>query len=169
MRIFLIGFMGSGKTTIGRQLVSMLGYKFIDQDELIEKHYNMTVSEIFATFGEEKFRETEHEVLADLIMKKDDFVISTGGGAPCFSDNMQLMNNNGMTVYLKADPKTLVHRLKDSTETRPLLKGKTELELLQFVTNKLAEREPYYNQAKLIIPTDDLQIEDVIIKLKESL
>jgi shikimate kinase len=166
MRIFLTGFMGSGKTTIGPSLASQLGYKFIDQDELIEKHYNMSVGEVFAKFGEVKFRETEHEVLVEVVVA-DNLVISTGGGAPCFFNNMEFMNRYGITVYLKAEPVTLMNRLRKLTDSRPLLKGKTEQELMQFITDKLNEREPFYHEAKLNIQTDSLDAKQVIDKIVE--
>jgi shikimate kinase len=167
MQIFLIGFMGSGKTTIGLKLACDLGYNFIDQDELIEQRYKMSVSDIFKNYGEAKFREAEHEVFVDLT-GKNDIVVATGGGAPCFSDNMELINN-AITIYLKAESKTLLHRVKDSTDTRPLLAGKTDVELLQFITNKLAEREPFYNQAKIIMKTDGMSVKELIFKIKERL
>ena len=147
MLIFLIGFMGSGKTTIGPGLAEKLGYTFVDQDELIEKHYNMTVSEVFAKHGEPKFRETEQQVLSDIVAS-DNLVISTGGGAPCFFNNMEFMNSHGLTVYLEAEPVTLMQRLRASTDSRPLLKGKTEEELLHFIAGKLEERNKFYHMAK---------------------
>jgi len=161
MRIFLIGFMGSGKTTIGPPLAKELGYKFIDQDELIEKHYNMSVGEVFARFGESQFRETEHNVLTEVV-NEDNLVISTGGGAPCFLNNMTFMNDHGIAVYLKAEAETLMNRLQKQTDHRPLLKGKTNAELLQFIIDKLAERESFYLQAKLVIQTDQMEVEKII-------
>lgn len=169
MQIFLIGFMGCGKTTVGIPLASQLGYKFIDQDELIEQYYNMTISDVFATHGEAQFRETEHNIVTGLVNSKDDIVVSTGGGAPCFLGNMELMNGNATTIYLKAEPKTLMHRLKDSTDTRPLLAGKTDTELLEFITNKLREREAFYCQAKVILKTDGLSVKEVIYKIRQFL
>jgi shikimate kinase len=166
MRIFLTGFMGSGKTTIGPSLATQLGYKFIDQDELIEKHYNMSVGEVFAKFGEAKFRKTERHVLVEVVTS-DNLVISTGGGAPCFFNNMEFMNRYGLTVYLRAEPLTLVNRLKKLTDTRPLLKGKTEEVLMQFITDKLNEREPFYQKATLNIQTDSLNAAQVIDKIVE--
>jgi len=160
--------MGSGKTTIGLPLAKQLGYQFIDQDELIEKHYSTSVGEVFAKFGEQKFRETEHNVLTEAV-HSDNLVISTGGGAPCFFNNMDFMNQNGITVYLKAEPETLMNRLKNQTDSRPLLKGKNESELLQFITGKLADRESFYFQAKLVLPTDILQVEEIINKLVLSI
>ena len=161
MRIYLIGFMGSGKTTIGKPLAAKLGYQFIDQDDIIEKKFGMTITEVFASFGEPKFRETEHQVLSEL-SEINNVVIATGGGCPCFFHNMDLMNQHGLTIYLKGDPKTLVHRLKDSHSTRPLIKDKTEPELIQYVIDKLLEREMFYAQAKHTIQAVNLRVEDII-------
>jgi Shikimate kinase len=161
MRIYLIGFMGSGKTTIGKPLAAKLGYQFVDQDEVIEKRFGMTITEVFAKYGEPKFRETEREVLAEL-SQTDKAVIATGGGCPCFFDNMETMNRHGLTIYLKGDPKTLVHRLKDSHGTRPLIKGKTEDELLQYVMDKLQERDPYYSKAKCTVEARNLKVDDIL-------
>jgi shikimate kinase len=168
MRIFLIGFMGSGKSTIGKQLASRLNYQFIDQDEMIEKQYSMTINEVFASFGEAKFRETEHEVLRNL-SDLNNVIIATGGGAPCFFNNMVLMNQHGITIYLKADPKTLVSRLKDAHDTRPLINGKTGPELLQYVTEKLAERETYYAQCKYTVQAKDMRVEDILMLLPKKM
>ena len=161
MRIYLIGFMGSGKTTIGKPLAARLGYRFIDQDDVLEERFGMTITQVFATAGEPKFRETEREVLTEL-SQLENVVIATGGGCPCFFDNMQLMNRHGLSIYLKGDPKTLVHRLKDSHGTRPLIKDKTDVELIQYVTDKLAEREPFYSQAKYTVQAINLKVEDII-------
>jgi shikimate kinase len=167
MRIYLIGFMGSGKTTVGRPLATRLGYQFIDQDDVIEERFGMTITEIFAKVGEPEFRKTEREVLADL-SQMDHVVIATGGGCPCFFDNMETMNRHGLSIYLKGDPKTLVHRLKDSHGTRPLIKDKSEEELIQYVTDKLAEREPFYSKAKYTVETRNLKVEDILQFLEDS-
>jgi len=157
--------MGSGKTSIGKPLAAKLGFQFIDQDEVIEARYKMTISEVFASIGEPKFRETEHEVLMEL-SQLENVVIATGGGCPCFFNNMEVMNSNGISIYIKGDPKTLVHRLKDSHGTRPLIKDKTEEELIQYVTDKLSEREPFYSQAKYTVQAIDLKAGDILQLLK---
>ena len=161
MRIYLIGFMGSGKTTIGKPLANRLGYQFIDQDTVIEKRFGMTITEIFAKIGEPKFREAEHDVLSEL-SEMDNVVIATGGGCPCFFNNMELMNQHGLSIYLKGDSKTLASRLKDSHGTRPLIKDKTETELIQYITDKLHEREPFYSQAKQTVQAINLKVEDIL-------
>ncbi|MDP4210044.1 MAG: shikimate kinase [Bacteroidota bacterium] len=166
MRIFLIGYMGSGKTTIGKQLASRLGYRFVDQDHVIEEEYGMKVSEIFTNLGENTFREAENRFLKNL--SEDNLVISTGGGAPCFFDNIDIMNRSGRTVYLKASPSVLAHRLKYSTGTRPILAGKSGEELLQFIAEKLTEREPFYNRAQYYVEAANLKVEDILPLLRNE-
>lgn len=166
MRIFLIGFMGSGKTTIGRQLAKQLGLSFIDQDSLIESKMHMTVSEIFATHGEEFFRQTERAVL-DELSERENIVVATGGGAPCFEGNIDLMNNTGITIYLKTSPGVLAARLRNANSTRPLIAGKSEPELLAYINTKLTEREPFYEKARLSIDANSLSPDDIIRILKE--
>lgn len=146
-RIILIGFMGAGKTTIGRQLALTLGLQFYDLDWYIEMRYHKKVSEIFAEQGEAYFRDLEQRMLHE-VAEFEDVVISCGGGTPCFGDNMEYMNRQGETVYLKLQPETLAMHLKMGRTVRPLIAGKAGDELLQYIKEKLAEREPYYTQAK---------------------
>lgn len=149
MRIFLVGFMGSGKTTMGRKLAGYLGYLFIDLDKILEDEAGMSIAEFFKRNGEEAFREFERRMLQSSTFN-DNTVIATGGGAPCFFDNMEWMNKNGATVYLMVPPKGLVDRLKHSTD-RPLIKGLNEEEMLKFISGKLEEREPFYKQATYVV------------------
>ncbi|MEO6166084.1 MAG: shikimate kinase [Chitinophagales bacterium] len=148
-KIFLIGFMGSGKTTVGKQLASILHYDFIDLDEYIESKEQSTISNLFEVKGESYFREKESYYLKSLDAMER-LVLSTGGGTPCFFDNMDWMNANGTTVYLKAVPKLLADRLKKEREHRPLLKGKSDTEVIDFIHDKLMEREIFYLSAKVI-------------------
>jgi shikimate kinase len=158
--------MGSGKTTIGKPLAAKLGYKFIDQDDVIEQRFGMTITEVFAKIGEPTFRQAEHEVLSELA-QLENVVIATGGGCPCFFNNMELMNEHGITIYLKGDPKTLVHRLKGSHGTRPLIKDKSEQELIDYVEGKLSEREPFYSKAKYTVKTINLKVEDIVLLISK--
>ena len=149
-RIFLIGFMGSGKSTLGAQLARQVGYKFVDMDRLIEETAEMSIPEIFNEHGEQVFRKWEHDILQELC-KGEKLVISTGGGAPCHSGLMALMNAHGSTLYLKLTPQALKKRLMNSKTERPLIKGKSEAELLEFITNLLKEREEFYEKATHIV------------------
>ena len=146
-RIILIGYMGAGKTTVGRQLAMALGLQFYDLDWYIEMRYHKKVSEIFAEQGEEHFRDLERRMLHE-VAEFEDVVVSCGGGTPCFYDNMAYMNQQAETVYLKLEPEVLAMHLRMGKTVRPLILGKTEDELLQYIKDSLREREPYYTQAK---------------------
>ena len=146
-RIILVGYMGAGKTTVGRQLAMTLGLQFYDLDWYIEMRYHKKVSEIFAEEGEEYFRELERRMLHE-VAEFEDVVISCGGGTPCFYDNMAYMNQQAETVYLKLTPEVLCMHLKMGRTVRPLILGKTEEELQQYIRESLVVREPFYTQAK---------------------
>jgi len=146
-RIFLIGYMGSGKTTVGQLLATQLGYSFIDMDNHIEGKLFKSVSQIFAELGEDQFRLLEKQCLHE-VAEFDQVIISTGGGVPCFFDNMEYMNKQGVTVYLKLSSADLAERLEQShANKRPLLANRKGEELLHFISEELAKREPFYSQA----------------------
>ena len=155
-RIFLIGYMGSGKTTIGRRIASKYGLDFVDLDHYIENRYRKSISQLFQENGEDEFRKIEHMLLKE-VAEFENTVISTGGGAPCFFDNMEIMNSKGDTVYLKADVRDLFDYLKtkNASKNRPLLAQKSEEELFLFVTESLQYREAFYSQAKYTIDPKD--------------
>jgi len=153
--IFLIGFMGSGKTTLGRKLAARLGYPFMDLDHILEAQAGMTIAQYFSEFGEDAFRKLESEVLKQTNYPQH-AVVSTGGGLPCFFDNMQWINAHGRSVYIKLPPKTLASRLENEKEQRPLLREKHGEALIGFIADKLVEREHYYSQATFI--TDGLSL-----------
>lgn len=159
--IFLTGFMGVGKTTIGKRLANHLSFDFIDTDHLIEEKIGCSISEYFKKFGESAFRKEEHAMLQEVIIQNKNTVISVGGGLPCFHNNMELMNQNGITVYLKRPPKELYQRLRQGKQNRPLLADKTDEELLDFIEKKLDEREVYYNQARIIADRDHQEPTDL--------
>ena len=158
MKVFLIGFMGSGKTTIGKKLANYLKYEFIDLDELIESKAGMSIVNYFELHGEGAFRELERDIL-----QKSEFpenvIIATGGGAPCFGDNMEWMNKNGLVAYLSLSPKALASRLEHSKTDRPLIRHLKGDELIDFISSKLQEREVFYNQAKYVVSASDLTAE----------
>lgn len=154
-RIFLIGYMGCGKSTIGKRLARKLSLSFIDLDAHIQNNYRKTIAELFDEKGEEGFRRIEHQALLE-VADFEDVLVSTGGGAPCFFDNMEVMNRAGVTVYIKAEPEELAARLRASKTVRPILSKKKPEELIPFIREHLAERERYYNKAQIIFPTDHM-------------
>lgn len=154
MRIFLIGFMGSGKTTVGKALAELLSLEFFDLDTEIEKECRATINVLFEKKGESYFRDVEHKVLKRLT-EKTEHIIATGGGTPCFSDNMKMMNEQGTTIYLRCSAGVLFQRLVREKQVRPLIKDRSEKELLSYIIKKLDERERWYLMAKQIIDVDD--------------
>lgn len=156
-RIYMVGFMGSGKTTAGRKLASSLGWSFTDLDKRIEEKTGLTIPEIFSRLGEDTFRKTETEVLRAAGQLKN-AVISTGGGAPCHDGNMIYMLESGITVYLKLTPEQLRSRLQSSRTERPLVKGLGNEDLLQFIKQRLVQREEYYNRAEIIMESCELDL-----------
>ncbi|MDF2476655.1 MAG: shikimate kinase [Sphingobacterium sp.] len=164
--IFLIGYMGSGKTTLGKKLASKLDLPFIDTDEEIVKQIGMSITEYFGQYGEEEFRKLEREQLRKFV--DSCAVISTGGGAPCFFDNMDWIKANGYAVYLHMTPKALFDRLSQSKlHKRPILIGKSPEELRAFIEEKLTEREPYYTQAHLTIDQLNTPIETLVTLINQ--
>lgn len=156
MRIFLTGFMGSGKSVMGKALAAELGLAFIDLDKAIEAKYGKDIESLFTSDGEQHFRELEQQTLNELL-EQDNYVMACGGGTPCFSDNMDQMNEAGVTIYLKLSTDALAERLEGETEKRPLLKGKTGHELWTFVHELLTEREQDYLKAKYKVKAKDLK------------
>ena len=145
-RIILIGYMGSGKTTVGKALSKETGMMFYDLDWYIESRMRKTVSQIFAEKGEEGFRKIEYNMLHE-VAEFEDVIISCGGGTPCFFNNMDYLNQQGDVIYLKATPETLYKHLLMAKVERPLLKDKTSEELIAYITEHLKEREPFYEKA----------------------
>lgn len=156
VRIIIVGYMGSGKTTVGKALSKDLGIPFYDLDWYIESRMRKTVAQIFAERGEEGFRKIEHNMLHE-VAEFEDVIISCGGGTPCFFDNMDYMNGQGETVYLQASPDVLYNHLKMGKTERPLLKNKTPEEMQVFIAEQLEKREPYYSKAKHTLNVDLLE------------
>ncbi|TCT16907.1 shikimate kinase [Natranaerovirga pectinivora] len=158
--IVLVGFMGSGKTTIGRLLSSAFTLDFLDTDALIEEKEQVSISDIFKYKGESYFRQSETNVLKSLLdEEKHSIILSTGGGMVLKDENVKLMKEIGMVIYLSASPQTIALRLENDT-TRPLLEGKDKLE---FITKLLEDRQKFYkNAADYIIHTDDKSLEEII-------
>ena len=164
IRIIIVGYMGAGKTTVGKALAKTLGLEFYDLDWYIESRMRKTVSQIFAEKGEEGFRKIEHNMLHE-VAEFEDVVISCGGGTPCFFDNMDYLNQQGDVIYLKARPDVLYKHLLMGKTERPLIQGKTKEQLLEFINEQLAKREPYYTKAKYSL---DVSLMDNYEKIKIS-
>ncbi len=156
--------MGSGKTTVGKALSKETGMMFYDLDWYIESRMRKSVSQIFAERGEEGFRKLEHAMLHE-VAEFEDVIISCGGGTPCFFDNVEYLNEQGDVVYLKATPETLYKHLLMAKVERPLLKGKTQDELISYITEHLKEREPFYQKARYSL---DVSLLDDYDKVKIS-
>ena len=152
-RIILLGYMGAGKTTIGKALAKERGIMFYDLDWNIETRMRRTVAQIFSDEGEEGFREIERNMLHE-VAEFEDVVISCGGGTPCFYDNMDYMNAQGDTIYLQASPDVLAGHLRMGKVVRPLIAGKSDEELRQYIIESLKQREPYYTKAHHTLNVD---------------
>jgi shikimate kinase len=158
--------MGSGKSTVGQGLAKELNLQFIDLDTFIEERNFKTIPEIFASAGEEGFRKVEQHALHE-VSEFEDVVVATGGGAPCFFDNMKLIKRTGISVYLNGTPRILAERLMCSKIDRPLVKGKSKDELAEFIHETLNKREHWYKQADFEIGFDkDITISEVLKVLK---
>ena len=150
MTIFLVGYMGCGKSTLGKKLAHNLKHDFIDLDSYIEEQEGRTIKEIFTDDGEDYFRKLER-VYLHRVIDTENVVISVGGGTPCFFDNMEQMNEYGMTVYINMHPKALIPRLQLSEAFRPLIAGMEGEVLLDYVYKTLREREGFYHKAKKVV------------------
>ena len=167
MRIFLIGFMGCGKSTMGRSLATLLGLTFVDLDTFLEERFFKTIPQIFAEEGEDAFRRKERKVLEE-VAAFDNVIVATGGGAPCFFDNMDLMNRSGFCIFLDVEIETLIHRLTHARIERPLIKGKSPEELHEFIEGLMKKRRPFYEKAHYILTGKEILPEQVIELVKNK-
>ena len=171
-RLLLVGFMATGKTTLGKALAKDLGLQFIDLDYFIESRFRMTISKLFAEKGETEFREIERRMLHE-VAEFEDVIVSTGGGTPCFFDNMAYMNQQGTTVQLVASEDVLFTRLTLAHNQRPLVAGKTETELRQYINEMLEKRAPFYSMARYTFDANRLedvkQIEESVAAFKKQI
>jgi len=168
MRIFLLGFMGTGKSYWGKQWAEVNHMDFYDLDAMIEKEEQASVVDIFEKAGEDYFRVKEASMLRD-VSNNDNCIISCGGGAPCFHDNIAWMNEKGLTVYLSALPQFILENVLLEKEKRPLIKHVNEAELLFFVEQKLKERSPFYSQAKLTLDAETLDSDSLTAIISSAL
>ena len=159
--------MGAGKTTVARRLANHLGWEVVDTDAMFEEKYRISICDFFNKYDEPLYRKLESEVLkstADL----ENVVISTGGGTACYFDNMEWMNQHGLTVFLRISQKAVVDRLLHAKRKRPLAEGKTESELMEFVTRHYTERLPFYEQAKITVKAEDFGLESLIKQIENE-
>lgn len=167
MIIFMVGYMGSGKTSLGKELARRLGYRFADMDKLVEDKCGKTISEIFAEKGEAYFRDCERRMLESFKDIREDVVVATGGGVPCFGNNMDVMKEAGVTVYLKMSPPKLVVRLEHGRDKRPIIRGMDDAQLLKFIEEKLPERDAYYSRSAIVIDCDGRSDDYIVSHIAE--
>lgn len=165
MKIFLVGFMGSGKSHWGRLLSEKLGIRFFDLDEQVVEHAGKPIVEIFDTAGEEQFRLIEKDVLHIITESHDSFVMACGGGTPCYFNNIEFMNRSGTTVWINTPLEVLYERLIDEKERRPLIRKLSPAQLKHFIARKFSDRRIYYEQATIFIDEEPVQLENLIDKI----
>lgn len=154
-KIVLVGYMGSGKSTVGGILSKKTGIPFFDLDEIIEENAQKTISELFLEIGEIKFRKLEHETLNHFLVTQVNFILSLGGGTPCYANNHLQLQKEGITsVYLKASLNELIKRLAPEKQHRPLIASKDGEDFQEFIAKHLFERSYFYNQAKYVVSVD---------------
>lgn len=167
-RIFLIGYMGAGKSTLGKALAKEMNLQFIDLDNFIEARQHKTVKDIFATIGQDGFRTLERRALLE-VADYEDVIIALGGGTPCFFDNMEVVNRAGTSVYLKPSEEVLHRRLIEGRRKRPIIADKTDEEILQVIREQLTWREPYYQRATITFEASQLESRSQIAASVERL
>ncbi|HLV46094.1 MAG TPA: shikimate kinase [Flavobacterium sp.] len=167
-KILLVGYMASGKSTVGKVLANELGIEYLDLDKLIEQKNDKTVPEIFAEDGEIFFRKQEYQLLHEWIQKPESFVLSLGGGTPCYANNHLVFEQEDvLSVYLKAKVSTLVDRIEADGDNRPLLSNISDIK--SYVGQHVLERSYYYNQAQFAINIDDKSVEEIVNEIKSLL
>lgn len=167
-RIYIVGYMGAGKTTAARRLAQRMGWEVVDTDALFEEKYKISVNDFFNKYDEPLYRKLESEVLK-ATESLDHVVVSTGGGTACFFDNMDWMNQHGLTVFLRISPQAAVDRVIHSRHKRPLVEGKSEEELTEFVNQHYASRLPFYEQARITAKSENFDIESLMEAIKDIL
>ncbi len=166
LKVVFVGLPGSGKSTFGKQIASELNIPFFDLDSLIESKYQMTIPQIFSNFGEGRFREWESETLKEFLQKDESFILASGGGCPCFNDNMELINSATISVYLDVPLDEISARLGASkAHQRPMFQGLDQGEITLKLRNLLFSREPFYNQAKIKLSGEDFSAELLVSEL----
>jgi len=170
MKIIFLGYMASGKSTIGKEISKKLDMNFIDLDAYISEQEKKSISEIFKSKGEIYFRRIENMYLMKLLNYEDDFVLSLGGGTPCYSNNMELIQRSkAKSVYIKASIPTLVARLIKEKSTRPLVSNLENEKITEFVAKHLFERRFFYEQASIILNTENKSVQEIILEVNSAL
>jgi shikimate kinase len=159
-KVFLVGFMGSGKTSFATEISKLYNLPCFDMDQLLEDRLKKKIHHVFDENGEAYFRDAEHELLKE-ICKLDSGIVATGGGTPCFHHNMKLINHSGISVYLKCTVDELYDWLNKHSQNRPLIRNKKDTELKKFIETELAQREPYYSMANIIIEADKTSASEI--------
>ena len=167
-RIYLVGYMGSGKSSALKQLGKLLSWETYDLDHLFEERYKISVQDFFHKYDEAAFRKLESQLLKETV-KYENAVIATGGGTPCFYDNMEWMNANGTTIFLKVSTKTAVNRLLNSKKKRPLIEGKSEEQLLKYVERHYGDRMQFYKKAQITVKGEDLDVKSLCRQVNETI
>lgn len=165
MKVVLVGLPGSGKSTFGKQLAAAMNFEFFDLDQLIEARQHLSIQEIFTLKGEENFRQIESTLLQEVLDREGDFVLATGGGAPCFGENMARINEKGIAVYLDIPFTSIASRLSNSKTTRPMFMGLAKEQILEKLQQLLESRSEYYQQAKIKLSGEDFSAELLISEL----
>lgn len=169
-KIALLGYMGSGKSAVGKTLAERLAVPFFDLDTLIEADLNATIREVFDSKGEIFFRKAESRVLNAFLSKHDTFVLATGGGTPCYGNNLKdLHDARAVTFYLQTNIPVLANRLRSEKEERPLIRHLSDTDLIEFIGKHIFERSAFYNQAQHTIATGDKTVEGVAKTIQEKL
>ncbi|MEX0312946.1 MAG: shikimate kinase [Allomuricauda sp.] len=170
MKVVLVGYMASGKSSVGKLLAKHLELEFVDLDEYIEAYSKKSIKAIFADKGEIFFRKLEHEMLNKVLDGKESVLLSTGGGTPCYSNNMNtILEKSDHSIYLQLPVSVLVDRISNEKETRPLVKNLTDDELPEFIGKHLFERRQFYSQAKHIINCDKKSLEELVTEIQKLL
>ncbi|MEY4432138.1 MAG: Shikimate kinase [Bacteroidota bacterium] len=169
-KIILLGYMGCGKSTIAEKLSALIQIPFVDLDKSIEAKAEMTINQIFESFGEVYFRKLEHDVFVELLASPENQIIGLGGGTPCYANNHELLKSEGIvSVYLKASVETLFNRLAHNKSKRPIVANKTEDELKEFIAKHLFDRSYYYNQAQYSVSVDGKSIDETVADIMKIL
>jgi shikimate kinase len=159
--------MGAGKSTIGKRLANKMDLPFIDIDDAFEEKFRFSIPRFFEQFGEEKFREFESILLKEIIDYNENVIISTGGGTACHTENIELINNSGISIYLEMSPASIAHRLKNARKLRPVIMEIRNEDMLDFIKEQLDHRKAYYHQAHITVKAENMKLDYLIGKITE--